>query len=497
MKKQKLCFIVIVLFMFVSLFSYTAWALTESPVCQKDSYGRGAGTPVDTCSGDMEKIGALCYPKCKAGYKGAGPVCWQQCNDGYRDDGATCRRDAHIFSKAWSAGCPSGYRNDGLTCRRDAHIYGKQSYGRGAGKPLTCSGNKELDGALCYDKCKAGYSGAGPVCWENCSKDARDYPVNCGSYCGISKLACNPAIFIVGVVKMPPCTEKPSATPCNGSAKLCGKKYNEVTFPSTHNAHAVIGGGAMRLPLPGFDNQTRTMRDQLRDGIRGLMIDLYLDKGQVVMCHQNCSASNYGPFTDALRTYRRFLDANPTETITLILENYVDSKDIWKAIQSVNMESYVYYRPENEEWPTLSKLGKKIIIFSDKNLDTTNYPQIMDYNRNAFDNDYNYATTGMLDRSDCKKNFGYGETVFITRKGGAATHKAGTMFTFPAVFVMNHMVTPAGAIPVGWGHEVNKKERLQSHVDRCKKMHGRNPNFIAVDWYEEGALFDVVRKLNE
>lgn len=43
----------------------------------KKSYGRTAGKPMG-CKKDEEKGGALCYPKCKPGYKGVGPVCWTE-----------------------------------------------------------------------------------------------------------------------------------------------------------------------------------------------------------------------------------------------------------------------------------------------------------------------------------------------------------------------------------------------------------------------------------
>ncbi len=47
-------------------------------------------------------------------------------------------------------------------------FYWKNSYGRGVGKiPPEVCGTKENDAGLCYDKCKAGYHGIGPVCWDN------------------------------------------------------------------------------------------------------------------------------------------------------------------------------------------------------------------------------------------------------------------------------------------------------------------------------------------
>ncbi len=167
-------------------------------IISRESYGRGAGSVLG-CASNEEKDGALCYPECKAGYNGVGPVCWQKCPEGYTNDGATCRRNAKIIASDHSdcpgydlcclwkknrskSKCPpnQGYKNDGCTCRRDAHIFGKDSYGRGVGKPLrTCDSNEEKDGALCYPKCKAGYNGVGPVCWGTCPEGYKNDGATC------------------------------------------------------------------------------------------------------------------------------------------------------------------------------------------------------------------------------------------------------------------------------------------------------------------------------
>ena len=172
------------------------------------SYGRGAGEPLG-CAADEDKDGALCYPKCKTGFKGVGPVCWESCPAGFRDDGAFCAKpesygrgagyawqasdgDAGMFSRCehdngkgncekdgaivypkcrasfhkvgccvCSPDCPGGMNDIGVSCA-------KQSQGRTAGTPLhACPADMDKDGALCYPKCKAGFKGVGPVCWES------------------------------------------------------------------------------------------------------------------------------------------------------------------------------------------------------------------------------------------------------------------------------------------------------------------------------------------
>lgn len=101
-----------------------------------------AGDSLPLCPAGQEYDAGLCYPKCDAGYYGIGPVCW------------------HV--------CPDGYTNDGALCRKDAIIVAKDSYGRGAGTTLGCAADEEQNVGLCYPKCKDGYDGVGPMCWQIC-----------------------------------------------------------------------------------------------------------------------------------------------------------------------------------------------------------------------------------------------------------------------------------------------------------------------------------------
>jgi hypothetical protein len=80
----------------------------------------------------------------------------------------------------------------------------RRSYGRGVGRLLqTCPDHSpEQDGLLCYPKCRDGYNGVGPVCWEKCDNltsfgfacfDVRKSVRSCPWYdkCGIFKRSCS------------------------------------------------------------------------------------------------------------------------------------------------------------------------------------------------------------------------------------------------------------------------------------------------------------------
>jgi len=190
--------------------------------CWKDAYGRGVGVPISACGNNLQKDGLLCYPYCKSGFYGVGPVCWQDCPSGFRNDGAYCAKPGSYGRGAghtsqstcerkegkpcekngllWypkcaenfhnvaccvcSPNCPSGMTDIGVSCQ-------KQSYGRGAGVPLTCKSDQQYDAGLCYPYCNGGFSGVGPVCWENCASDQHE----CGALCLKESEGCTSTII--------------------------------------------------------------------------------------------------------------------------------------------------------------------------------------------------------------------------------------------------------------------------------------------------------------
>ncbi|CAC5356078.1 unnamed protein product [Mytilus coruscus] len=110
--------------------------------CWLDSYGRGAGRLPDKTP----------------------------CPSGMRDDGTSCWSDAHIYGKGCCCTifgccnrCESGYHDDGCTCRKtDVGIKVTLFQRQG------CGPDEEINGLLCYPKCKEGYFASGCcICTPN------------------------------------------------------------------------------------------------------------------------------------------------------------------------------------------------------------------------------------------------------------------------------------------------------------------------------------------
>ena len=216
----------------------------EDLFCWRETYGRGVGTIPTICPNGMENQGGLCYTLCSTGYYGVGPVCWKSCPAGYRDDGAFCFKPAPYGRGGgypWHAGdplndtkmfercekdhgkgncekyglivypkckenfhpagccvcspdCPAGWTDIGISCT-------KPSYGRGVGLvPTICKDGKENNAGLCYQPCRAGYKGVGPVCWEvTCPTVNGTQWIDCGAGCAQSTKTCATAVIDMAI----------------------------------------------------------------------------------------------------------------------------------------------------------------------------------------------------------------------------------------------------------------------------------------------------------
>jgi hypothetical protein len=202
---------------FLLTLMFTCLSAMAADFCWKDSYGRGIGTLPTACEAGKENQNGLCYSPCRAGMYGEGPVCWSACPAGYRDMGAVCHIDKALTVSGnwechhrklgvcwyWVKACLAGYTNAGAFCALNtpsvpAGFTGtgldpmKNTYGRGAGTiPKGCSSNNQMDAGLCYQTCRAGYNGVGPVCWNEPPKGW----VTCGMGAAKDQVTCASTVF--------------------------------------------------------------------------------------------------------------------------------------------------------------------------------------------------------------------------------------------------------------------------------------------------------------
>eukprot|EP00916_Digyalum_oweni_P006470 GHVL01011094.1.p1 GENE.GHVL01011094.1~~GHVL01011094.1.p1 ORF type:complete len:246 (-),score=41.79 GHVL01011094.1:635-1372(-) len=177
-------------------------------VCYKDSYPRSIGT-LPECTDELENHIGSCLEKCKSGFSALGHMCYSECPEGQADLGFGCAKkdyanvvgwpiwdkagceakhdSCHLNGLTYVPECKSGFSATGPGCAEDCPpnmtdmglFCSKESYDRESSESAFC-GDKEMHHGLCYDACKSGYKGVGPICWQSCPSA---FPDDKGAIC--------------------------------------------------------------------------------------------------------------------------------------------------------------------------------------------------------------------------------------------------------------------------------------------------------------------------
>uniref|UniRef100_A0A0E0NWI7 PI-PLC X domain-containing protein n=1 Tax=Oryza rufipogon TaxID=4529 RepID=A0A0E0NWI7_ORYRU len=115
---------------------------------------------------------------------------------------------------------------------------------------------------------------------------------------------------------------------------------------------------------------------QLTNGVRALMLDTYDFKGDVWLCHSNGGKCNdftaFEPALDTFKEIEAFLGANPSEIVTLILEDYVHAPNgltnVFKASGLMKYWFPVSKMPQKgKDWPLVSDMvasNQRLLVFT-------------------------------------------------------------------------------------------------------------------------------------
>jgi hypothetical protein len=282
------------------------------------------------------------------------------------------------------------------------------------------------------------------------------------------------------------CTRGPKAAKpeaCNGSSELCARPYDRVVVPATHNAMSNSDEG---WAVP---NQTHGIARQLADGIRGMLLDVhYRDPetktnvperittatiiDQVSLCHGSCLLGNRR-LLDGLCDLTSFLDANAGEVVSLVFETNVADKDLDEVLRASGVAERAYTHAPGKPWPTLRALidnDQRVVIFVERGGGSPPYIHPA-FEGNIWDTPYTFETVADF---SCTLNRG--------KKSDP-------------LFLVNHWLGRPTA-KIDYAREVNVTSVLGPRVERCTAEGARVPTFVAVDFYEVGDLFAVVKKTN-
>jgi hypothetical protein len=272
-----------------------------------------------------------------------------------------------------------------------------------------------------------------------------------------------PLVDVGGVDSTPVIDAAVSAQRCNGHAALCDRRLDQVVFPATHNAMSSADDGWLA------PNQTHNIKRQLEDGIRALLIDTHSWRGGSYLCHSICEIGNR-PLVDGLRDIAAFLQGHPDEVLVLIIEDGVSAADTEAAFKQSGLIDLVYVRAG--AWPTLRQMiasNHRLVVTAENGRPPPAwYHHVWDL---AWDTPYSFKSTADF---SCQQN-----------RGSRAND----------LFLLNHWLE--NPLPTeGQSATANARDTLLGRARQCQSESGKLPNFVAVNHYSVGALFEVVRTLN-
>jgi hypothetical protein len=293
---------------------------------------------------------------------------------------------------------------------------------------------------------------------------------------------------------------------CNGHAELCGRHYNDVVYAATHNS---MSSPDVVAVWPEHDGG---IREQLDAGVRALLIDTHywppangptdlIDVSQAIdaaeprlprnvvdalyptlgalrdgrdgsfLCHIHCVFGAM-TFLDGMLDVREFLDMNPDEVVTLIIQDAISTPDTEAVMHAAGLDPYLYQHRGDHTWPTLGEMiddGQRLVVFAEE----AGSPPA--WYANAF-----------LEMQETPDTFLSPQQFSCVANRGVAD---------APLFLMNHWVQGIAPDRVD-ATIVNTKDVLVDRARECQRERGLRPNFIAINFYNIDDVVNAVDELN-
>ncbi|CAN1344887.1 PI-PLC X domain-containing protein At5g67130 [Linum perenne] len=285
----------------------------------------------------------------------------------------------------------------------------------------------------------------------------------------------------------PVCTRGQATVP---TSVVRGLPFNKYTWLVTHNSFSIVDSP----PLPGgvqrvtFYNQEDTVSNQLLNGVRGLMLDMYDFNGDIWLCHslkgQCFNFTAFQPAINTLQEVESFLSQNPSEIVTIIIEDYVHApKGLTSLFARAGLGKYWYpvskMPKKGEDWPTVNEMVQqnyRLLVFTS-------------VASKEADEGIAYQWRYMLENESGDPGVKPGSCP--NRKESKPLNSRSS-----SLFLMNYFPT----IPVEADACKEHSAPLGQMIETCFKAAGNQiPNFLAVNFYMRSdglGVFDDLDRMN-
>lgn len=288
----------------------------------------------------------------------------------------------------------------------------------------------------------------------------------------------------------PPATRRPVPA-------LYHRRWSEQTFIGTHNAPA-IRTAENDWSISG--NQYFNVSTQLLAGVRLLQAQGHWDPSgsdDVRLCHFNCALMDGGSLYEMLSTVKDFLENNPNEVVTLLFVNTGVPLRHWhKAYYTTGLDLYSFIPPVNRrhgnmhinDWPIIASLvhtNQRLITFLSSGADEDLVPFLLPEFDYLFETNFGIESPDQYTCAPARPQYADG---YVPERLSLVNH-----FLYAKFLGFRYPNATFAGTTNAAGFRAGE---LGEHAVRCRGLYERRPNFLLVDFFNEGGVFEVEYGLN-
>jgi len=306
-----------------------------------------------------------------------------------------------------------------------------------------------------------------------------------------------------------------NTTPCNNSPLLCNRAYDNITYLGAHDS-PFLRDSSTSSSLSG--DQFYSSTTQLSAGVRLLTGQIYTTNATsgLHLCHTECSLLDAGRLSNWLSSIKTWLDANPTDVVTLLLVNSNDAStaSIAAEFALADLTSYTFHptstatssTPGAGAWPTLQTLinaNTRLITFVASLADDGSAaPYLLNEFDYMFENSYNNTSPSDFSCVPDRPANVAGSIQAATTQGlmPLLNHflytELATTGELAGVDIPDVDAAYTTNAPTGSANCTTGTGCLGTLAQGCADMYGRAPSYVLVDWFNVGPAIATVDALN-
>lgn len=287
---------------------------------------------------------------------------------------------------------------------------------------------------------------------------------------------------------------------CNNSPDLCSKSYSSIAHLGAHDS-PFLRDASTGDSTSG--NQYFNSSVQLSAGVRMLTAQVHKSSTEWHLCHTSCDLLDAGLLSTWLAEIKSWMDSNPNDVVSVLLVNSDNASPAELATEftSSGITKYSYTPPSTSSapttWPTLQTLisaGTRLMTFvaslDQSTIDSTN-SYLMDEFTFIFENPFTNTSPS---------NF-----TCLPNRPSSVNGDIQTALSANLMPLMNHFLDSSELfgidVPnVGAIGTTNSPSSgagtLGTAAAQCQTAYGKVPNFILVDFFDQGPAIQAIDQLN-